>query len=307
MKFMSGLIAVLFAVVASFVMMPEADAKRLGGGGSVGKSYNYSKPAKPQSTPQRDQASSMQGSGAASAPARGGMMGPLAGLAAGGLLGAMFFGGAFEGLQIFDFLIFALLAAGIFMLVRHLRRGSASTVAREAPVAAGAGAAGYHREAPVTVPPASNTRTSTRTFAVPEIGSGLGERGVSTRPGWFNERAFMAEVDQHFMTLQRAWDAGDWASLEEYVTADMLAHLQSERAALSAAPSTQVTRLQSELLDLIQDGDEVVAAILFHGDIAEDGAAPVAFSEVWHVVHPATQAEGDWRLAGIAQYTPDPD
>ncbi|MGF1546241.1 MAG: Tim44 domain-containing protein [Thiotrichales bacterium] len=299
---MSGLIAVLFTVVASFVVMPEAEAKRLGGGGSFGKSYNYSKPAKPQSTPQRDQASSMQGQGAASAPARGGMMGPLAGLAAGGLLAALFFGGAFEGLQIFDFLIIALLAAGVFFLIRHLRRGAAATVAREAPVPAGAG---YARETPAASPPSAAARASGRPFVVPEIGAAVGERTVSTRPAWFNERTFMAEVDQHFLTLQKSWDAGDWASLDEYVTPEMLEHLKAERASLSESPSTEVVHLQSELLDLIEDGDVVVAAILFRGEIVEDGASPTPFSEVWHVVHPADSARGDWRLAGIAQYAVD--
>jgi predicted lipid-binding transport protein (Tim44 family) len=50
-----------------------------------------------------------------------GWLGPVAGLMAGGLLAAMFFGGAFDGLSAGDFMMFALLALAAFMALRFMR------------------------------------------------------------------------------------------------------------------------------------------------------------------------------------------
>ena len=49
-------------------------------------------------------------------------MGPLAGLAAGGLLAALFMGGAFEGINMMDVLMLAALMAAVFFVVRMLRK-----------------------------------------------------------------------------------------------------------------------------------------------------------------------------------------
>jgi predicted lipid-binding transport protein (Tim44 family) len=55
---------------------------------------------------------------------RGGLMGMLGGLAIGGLLGALLFGGAFENLNLMDFLIFGGIA---FMLYKLLSARSRAT------------------------------------------------------------------------------------------------------------------------------------------------------------------------------------
>ena len=79
------------------------------------------------------------------APAAG--SGPWPGLAAGGLLASLFFGGAFEGMAGMDWLLIGALAIGAFFLFRALRKRAAAgpipAMGRMGPAGAAAGPAGY--------------------------------------------------------------------------------------------------------------------------------------------------------------------
>ena len=108
----------------------EAQKRRFGGGSNVGMKRDAVQPQKPGAPAQ---AQGQQTPGAAAAPAAAGAaagaagksmpgwLGPVAGLMAGGLLAAMFFGGAFDGLSGGDFMMFALLALAAFMAFRFMR------------------------------------------------------------------------------------------------------------------------------------------------------------------------------------------
>lgn len=283
------------ALVTTVFIAPPAEAKRLGGGMSFGKSYKYSRPVQRQATPAqsaRKPASAQQAAGSAGRTSRGGMMGMLGGLAAGGLLGALLFGGAFENINFFDILLLGGLAFGGMALFRAMRRNASPARPREA----AAGPAGYQ---PPPAPEAQTRQSAGSGFQVPEIGSALQGEKLAEKPDWFDEHAFMAEAENHFMTLQKAWDSGDMSSIKEYVTPEFLAFISKERAALPAQQETKIIDLQSRLLDLLRDGDKVVAAILFQGYEQEPGRDPEAFADIWHVEHPADDPNADWLLAGI--------
>lgn len=295
------------ALISTALISPPAEAKRFGGGASFGKSYKYSKPVQRKaipSTPSRSaaQQSNLNGAKAGAAQrSRGGMMGMLGGLAAGGLLGALFFGGAFENINLFDILLLGGLAFAGVALFRAMRRGreaggaSASAWQREAPAGATAGAAnaGYQRES------TTSTGGSGSGFAVPEIGSGLKGETLSVKPEWFDEHAFMAEATNHFMALQEAWDSGDLSRIREYTTPELFEMLRQERAKYPGKTQTRIIDLQPQLIDLLQDGDQVVAAILFQGYEQEGDSEPEAFADIWHVEHPLDNPSADWLLAGI--------
>ncbi|MEQ1667934.1 MAG: Tim44 domain-containing protein, partial [Sulfuriferula sp.] len=170
-----------------------ADAKRFGGGKSVGKQRESIS----QTAPTRAPAAAP----AAAAPASGmsKWLGPLAGLAAGGLLASMFMGGGFDGIKGMDILMMLGLAAGAFFLFRMLRRNSA--------VAQPQAAAYTGYSAPV---------------AVPAMGTGGGynatPNSTSSRPAWFDDVAFVREAKAHFIRLQAAYDAADLNDIREYTT-----------------------------------------------------------------------------------------
>ncbi|HYN78894.1 MAG TPA: Tim44-like domain-containing protein [Lamprocystis sp. (in: g-proteobacteria)] len=291
MKLNTLLTAAATLLVAGLLTLPQpADARRMGGGGNVGKQYNT--PSQSATPAQAQRPTQAQGAAAAGTRAPGGAsrwLGPLAGLAAGGLLASMFMGGGFEGFKIMDFLLIAGLVIGAVMLFRMLRRRQAG------PVHAAAGAYG---------------RTTTLDQGVRSGGftpSGMGSAapvaaGSDQFPVWFDGAGFIEGAKSHFVNLQAAWDRGDFQDLKDYVTPQMLAELRREFDRIGGPQTTEVVRLQAELLTLQRDGDQAVASVLFSGLIREDAqAAAQEFREVWHVQHAWASAAGDWYIAGIQQ------
>jgi len=96
----------------------DAEAKRMGGGKSIGtqrQSVNQQ-----QATPAPKQSPAAAPAAAPSSGSKWG--GALAGLAAGGLLAALFMGGAFENINMMDIVILALLIGAVFFVIRMLRK-----------------------------------------------------------------------------------------------------------------------------------------------------------------------------------------
>lgn len=266
--------------------LQSAEAKRLGSGGSFGQSkQSFSRQATPPTTPK---ATPGQAATPAAAGARN-WMGPLAGLAAGGLLAALFFGGAFDGLKPMDFILIALLAFGAYLIIRALRKPAAST--------------------PAGMTPYANTGAPMNDLRPESTGHGMS--GFNTArptllmdaPQWFNEDSFLQGAQHHFTSLQKAWDANDLNTLREYFTSDMFTALSEERARLGDINNvTEVQDLNAQLLDLTREGDVVVASVLFQGRVRENYGLPEDISEIWHVQHIADHAQGDWLISGIQQY-----
>ncbi len=297
MKLKTLLTAAVTLMVAGLLALPQpADARRMGGGGNVGKQYNMprqNQAAQPRPA-QTPAATAGQRAPQASGASR--WLGPLAGLAAGGLLASLFFGDGFEGFQIMDFLLIAALVFGAFMLFRLLRRGQT----RPLPAPAGA----YGRSAAVDA-----TSGFTPASAAEGVRSGANldsaphqNGGGDQFPAWFDSAAFVAGAKDHFIRLQTSWDKADFADIRDYTTPELFAELQRERAGLAGPQDTEVVRLNAELAMIQRDGDQAVASVLFSGLIREDAQGKAQeFREVWHVQHPWESAAGDWYIAGIQQ------
>lgn len=282
---MKTLLTTLFAfITVSFLTIPAAEAKRLGGGASLGKQTTMPRQAQAPTAASSPQAQRP----ATAAPAAGGAsrwFAPLAGLAAGGLLAALFFGGAFEGMTAVDWILIAALAIGAVYLFRTLRR---RTPTPAVVTSAGRMAPGYG--------PLGG-------LAAADAGGAARAKPGDEAPVWFDRRAFAGAAKTHFVRLQAAWDEGDWQDIATYTTAELLAELQREHDR-SAQPGqrTEVVALESEVLQVQRDGDHVLASVRFSGQIREAAdltAQP--FDEVWHVQHDWASRDGDWLIAGIQQ------
>lgn len=293
----------MFIILSGMVMLiPDADARRLGGGKNLGSSAPApsGQQALPRPMPQQQMQSAQPQNPPLAANRAGGAsrwLGPLAGLAAGGLLASLFFGDAFEGFQWMDFLLLAALVIGGIMLFKALRAKAAVSGPRPAPAAAGPAGAGA---GPASAPQA---------FETPAIGSGLGgypgaAATVGPRPAWFNEQDFLRAAKTHFVRLQAAWDAGDMKDIREYTTPELFAELTLERQSYQGEPQfTEVVSLDAELLDMVTtERDKVVASVRYSGLIREErGAEPHPFSEIWHVERALNDPQADWYVAGIRQ------
>jgi predicted lipid-binding transport protein (Tim44 family) len=293
---MKSIFAVAATLLAFYLFaLPVAEAKRLGGGSSLGKQYSMPRSTPTQQAKPAGPATSQ--AAAAAAPRASGAsrwLGPLAGLAAGGLLASLFFGDAFEGLQVMDFLLIAGLVIGGFMLFRLMRRG-----ASPAPATAGAGLG----TGPGGFPSGARPVGSRPPSSIASDPYPLSQTGADRTPSWFNGPAFIEGARNHFIRMQAAWDRADFRDIREYTTPQLYADLQRERERLGSGPQyTEVVTLDVQLASMRRDGDLAVASLEFSGLIREEETGTAnPFREIWHVQHDWTSPEGDWFIAGIQQ------
>ncbi len=287
-------------LIATFALVAEdAEARRMGGGGNFGRQrQSYSQPYQQQ---QAAPAQNNMGNNAAARPPlrSNSWMGPLAGLAIGGLLGSMFFGHPFQGMQIADILILGALAFGLYYLLRRARRTPAESTQSTAYEYAGS---------------AARSGVNPTQFDVPAIGSGLENTGNpasattglttprASVPAWFDEASFTKAAKTHFIRLQAAWDRGDMKDIQEYTTPQLFAELSMERQTLSGPQHTDVVHLETEILDIATEGDEVLVSVRYSGEIREEeGGTAQPFAEVWHVQREVNNPKANWYIAGIQQ------
>jgi predicted lipid-binding transport protein (Tim44 family) len=104
-----------------------------------------------------------------------------------------------------------------------------------------------------------------------------------------------------FIRMQAANDTGDLNDLRTFTTPEMFAVVKLELQDRGAAKqTTDVVKVDAEVLDLEQQGERQVVSVRFHGQIREDlDAAPSDFDEIWHLVRWGDNPA--WTIAGIQQ------
>ena len=281
---MNKVLSAIFAVfMGLMISIPDAEAaRRLGGG----KSFGMQRQATPQqSQPRQTQAQQTAPQpGAAAAGSR--WMGPIAGLLAGGLLGALFFGGAFDGIKFMDVVLILLLAAGIFYVLRMLRKPQPAQRAEPLQYA-GVGA-------DPRVEPAPSTHAAGSVAAAPATGNYF--------PAGFDAEAFARQAKNNFLRLQDANDQADLGALREMMTPGLFSEIETQIRERGNAPQkTEVVTLDAKVVEVITQADHYVASVRFTGLIKEEpSAAPEAFDEIWHLQKPLSGKSG-WLMAGIQQ------
>jgi predicted lipid-binding transport protein (Tim44 family) len=297
----SLILALSFAVVCAGMAPGIADAKRIGGGSSSGmqrsvpaKTPPAAAPAQPaQATPT---APATAGAPPAAAAPKRSWMGPLAGLAAGlGIAALMSHLGM--GAEFGNIIMMVLLALVAFVAIRFVMsrfaRGSAQPAmatpngmqfAGDAPqaVASGSGSGG----SPAALLPAA---------AVAAV-------APATLPAGFDAPAFERVAKMIFIRMQAANDSADLTDLRNFTTPEMFASVKLDlQDRGSAAQTTDVVKVDAEVLDVATEAERQIVSVRFHGLIREDkdGVAN-PFDEVWHLVKPADGSR-EWAIAGIQQ------
>ena len=300
-------IVVLLAFVTTLFAVGDADAKsRLGGGKSTGMQRENVQAA-PKAPAQNTVAPASAAAPAAAAPS--GMsrwMGPLAGLAAGGLLASLFMGGGFSGLKMMDILLFAGLAFGAFMLFRMFMRKKAM----ESGYGGGA-ATQYAGTVGANSPVPAPLERSGLAAGAPEIGSRLMTPASITSapatapriPADFDLAGFERQARFAFIRLQAANDAKDVNDIRDFTTPEMYAELSLQIQERGDAPQkTEIVSLNVNVLEVVTEGQRAIASVRYSGEIREAVGAPTeAFEEVWHVSKRLDDAKSTWLLAGIQQ------
>ena len=287
MKIMISALALFFGL--AMVGVEAEAAKRLGGGKSMGMQRNTTQQAAPKAPAQQQQQAQQAGTpaqqpaAAAAQPAGNKWLGPLAGLAMGAGLMALFMNNGIAG-ALSGLLLAAAIAAVAVLVFRALRSrtaqapmqyaGHQGAVAPE-PMAMGGGAAAPHAVAAT----------------------------AGRWPADFNAAEFVRHARLNFVRLQEANDKRDGTALADFLTTDLLTEIQAQWQSEDAANGkTDVVTLESEVLEVVSEGLLYVASVRFFGQIREEtNAAPEAFDELWHLTKPADGSRG-WAVAGIQQF-----
>lgn len=318
-------------VAALAVVHPDAEAKRMGGGSSMGRqSSNVTQreaaPRPPQAPAQQQQAAK-PATPAQAAPAAqpkkpwGAMLGGLAaGLGLAWLANSLGFGEAFANMLMFGLLAMVIMVViGMVMRARNKPKAAAAGVSPFAFQGAGAPMSQPTQDAVVQPrqynPEKVGNDASARPWEqehVPAggsmIGAGLASSGGIPEswnvPDGFDAAGFLEAAKRNFSTLQSAWDRGDVATLRAMMTDEMLSEIKAqlqERETQSGGVvnQTDVVMIEAQLLGIEDLGRGYMVSVEFSGMIREDASAgPSPFREVWNMTKPKDNSSG-WLVAGL--------
>lgn len=295
---MKKFFGVLAATALAFSLtVLDADAKRLGGGSSIGK--QRASPSVQQQAPKAPDAAAPIArapvAAAAAAPlAKPSFMqkwgGMIAGIGMGALLASML-GSNFAGLG--GLLNVLLIAAALYMAFKFFAN-------RRAAAAGNAGGAMQYAGAGAPMPqPAATTPTNFGAGAAVAAPMQVDTRNI---PADFQIEPFVRQAKSAFIRMQAANDAKDLNDLRDFTTPEVYAELSmqmQERG--NDKQKTDVVTLNADLIEVVTEGDVAIASVRYNGLIRETGEQATPFDEIWHVQKNLKDAKATWLVAGIQQ------
>lgn len=261
-------------------------AGRFGGGRSFGMSRSISGFVQPKSS----YISSRSVSNSIRQNSSNRWLGPLAGLALGGILATLFMGHGF-GSGIFAWIAIAML---VFYLINFLRN-KMQFVSQS------------------NTPNSFNSDFNQNNFTDPTFMKSKHDFPINqtSAPADFDDSSFLREVKQKFIRLQTAYDQRNLNDLREFTTPDVFAEIQlqlHERG--DVINQTNVITLNAEVLDITTTENQIpldnhspnmIASVNFSGLIQEETNKPaISFNEIWHFRKDLAISE-KWLVAGIQQ------
>lgn len=278
---MMKLALAIIGVTALSLVVVDAEARRFGGGRNLG--MQRSAPAAPQKAaptqqqqPQAAPAQQPQPTGASK------WLGPLAGLALGAGLAALFLNNGLAGL-LAGLLVIGLIIAIVAFAARALMRGRV----HEQPLQY-AGVPGSGQPPHGALPGGAGAHSVAAT--------------AGTWPAGFNAAEFVRHARLNFVRLQDAHDRKDLSTMRDFLSPEVYREIEADiRAAGDAPQQTEVVTLEAEVLEVAQEAGSYVVSVRFSGLMREAaGSVPEPFTETWHLVKPLTGGSG-WMVAGIQQ------
>jgi predicted lipid-binding transport protein (Tim44 family) len=129
----------------------------------------------------------------------------------------------------------------------------------------------------------------------------LGGAAPAGLPADFDVAGFERMAKTIFIRMQAANDAGDLNDLRNFTTPEMFAVARLDLQERNGrAQTTDVVKVDAELLDVDKEGERQTVSVRFHGQIREEPDAPAGdFDEVWHLVRWGDNPS--WSIAGIQQ------
>jgi len=273
MKHFLLLLTIVLTSVTLFAA--SAEARRFGGGGSIGKQRTMS--------PQQTQRAPAAAPAPSAAPASTGnkWLGPLAGLAIGAGLGAMFAGGSLGGMGgAFSSILMMVALAALVMFAFSM----------------------FRRKQQPAMQYSGNGANMGYTPQQPQYAGSAAAPLAANIPADFPVESFLRSAKMSFIRLQAANDRKDLNDIREYTTPEMYAEISmqlQERG--NAAQTTDVIEVHASLLEVVTENDHAVASVRMTGQLSENKGTAENFDEIWHVQKNLQDDKAVWLLSGIQQ------
>lgn len=288
MKRLLLLLTIVFSCLS--LLATTAEAKRLGGGSSIGKQRTMS-PQQTATPPTAapSPATSPNPMPASTRPAGNRWLGPLAGLAIGAGIGALF-AGAFGGMgglggALGGILMAVVAVVAVLFLISMFRR-------KQQPVPQFAGSGTSFSAQPIYSPQPASANSAPVSSAV----------AAHNIPADFPVDAFLRSAKTSFIRLQAANDRKDLDDIREYTTPEMFAEITMQIRERDSTPQrTDVDALNADLLEVVSENDHAIASVRMSGQLRENNGSPEKFDEVWHVQKNLKDDQSVWLLSGIQQ------
>lgn len=312
--------AISSLIMATLVLSPLAEAKRMGGGGSKGMSRSSSSSSygnNYNSAPARPYSPAPQQAPQKSGPGWGGVA---AGVAGGALVGSMLANSnsananPASGVQPtsaqatqpeksgFSWFWLILLAGAGFFAFRHFASKKKSLTSKTAIPASPFGFGNNTQAQPAGA--------NTNIFGQPVGGSAPSNAGFGaaspftsngqTLPDGTEHAAFLRQARATFLHMQTMNSASNLEELRRYFTPDMFNAVQSDIA--SNHDTAEFPTLNAQIVDSAQENGQYVTSVRYSGTVSEDlNSAPAPFSETWHFVQQIGSTDRKWLVAGIQQ------
>ncbi|KZY93663.1 hypothetical protein A3743_06110 [Oleiphilus sp. HI0072] len=298
------MLPVLFALALNAT---HVDAKKFGGGKSFGKLFQ-TKPS-----PAKKAAPNNSGAAKQKAPAKGGMAkGLMGGLLAGGLIAALM-GGAFEGIQIMDIILLALVAFILIRLFKGMMQAKAASMEPQPAYSTNQ----FRQESQTDAQPSKflagqfpqsssgNQPTANQnndaTFNEEQT-SGFGSYNdvPYNLPADFDINNFLTGAREHYRTIQLAWNENDLGKIEEYVSSELFSHLKEERAALEGEQHTNVLFIDAQIVRADQSAGLAELSIQFSGRYSDETeGVEEDITDLWHLTRDTRDNNAPWLIVGI--------
>ncbi|TMH00194.1 MAG: Tim44 domain-containing protein [Betaproteobacteria bacterium] len=307
----------LLAAVAALTLglSDFADARRMGGGRTLGaqrESVTPSRPAPAPTAPAGATASQPQPSAPAAGAAKAApspaptppptgasrWLGPIAGLAAGlGLAALMSHFGLSEGFGSLLLIALGVLAA-IFLVRMFLSRRQTAAPMQFAGASSNNAIPPSYETQPG--PAWSGAEKPEPLMAAEPAAPAFGVARKPLPPG-FDADGFAKEAKRQYIQIQRSYDNADRAALSSVMTAEMNAEIGREIDDRGTHQPTEIVTLDADVLEVTTENDKYWVSVRFTGLLREDGEPlPKSVDEIWNLTKPVNGSSG-WLLAGISQ------
>lgn len=287
------------SVFSTFAMPDDADARRFGGGRSIGRTTTVrpSAPAGVTTNQQRfnqQQNSAMSNNAGAAAINRRGMFGGLfGGLLAGTLLGSLLSGGGFAGGGLLDLIILGLIIYFGLKFFRNRQQKNNQSSSRSSSYG------NEYNSQDINQNPMQN-QTSSAASAWDNLRSERPQQPTaSSAAGTFNTEEFLDGAKKLYVRMQESWDLRDIEDIKQFTSPIMHKDIKEQFKEDPNPSKTQIILINAGVLEVKQEGDYEQVAVLFDVLLKEaESPENEQVKEIWNFSRNKAK-EGTWVLDGI--------